>query len=133
MPGLVLVKSNSELDAEAAALREAEEVQSTPLLQGLADHRQADGAVRHLRSIGAVYSDPGCNPRILGINWDVTADVELNLELQQATAMTQARNAELETARVRIEHNALHDSLTGLARGEVLFFKPKVWQKVPSI
>lgn len=38
MPGLVLVKSNSELDAEAAALREAEEVQSTPLLQGLAAH-----------------------------------------------------------------------------------------------
>jgi len=74
----------------------------------------ADGTVRHLRSIGAVYSDPGGNPRILGINWDVTADVELNLELTQATAMTQARNAELETARVRIEHNALHDSLTGL-------------------
>ncbi|MGV8855129.1 MAG: bifunctional diguanylate cyclase/phosphodiesterase [Devosia sp.] len=73
-----------------------------------------DASVRHLRSIGAVYSDPGGNPRILGINWDVTADVELNLELQQATAMMQARNAELETARVRIEHNALHDSLTGL-------------------
>ncbi|WP_332872426.1 bifunctional diguanylate cyclase/phosphodiesterase [Devosia beringensis] len=73
-----------------------------------------DGTVRHLRSIGAVYSDPDCNPRILGINWDVTTDVELNLELKQATATTQARNAELETARVRIEHNALHDSLTGL-------------------
>ena len=73
-----------------------------------------DGTIRHLRSIGAVYSDAGRNPRILGINWDVTADVELNQELQHATAMTQARNAELETARVRIEHDALHDSLTGL-------------------
>jgi len=26
-----------------------------------------------------------------------------------------------------------HDSLTGLARGETLFFKPKVWQKVENI
>ena len=26
-----------------------------------------------------------------------------------------------------------HDSLTGLARGETLFFKPKVWQKVGNI
>jgi ABC-type sulfate/molybdate transport systems ATPase subunit len=25
-----------------------------------------------------------------------------------------------------------HDSLIGLARGETLFFKPKVWQKVAS-
>ena len=26
-----------------------------------------------------------------------------------------------------------HDSLTGLARGETLFFRPKVWQKLPAI
>jgi sulfate transport system ATP-binding protein len=26
-----------------------------------------------------------------------------------------------------------HDSLVGLARGETLFFKPKVWQKVASL
>ncbi|NER66692.1 sulfate ABC transporter ATP-binding protein, partial [Pseudomonas sp. MAFF212427] len=26
-----------------------------------------------------------------------------------------------------------HDSLTNLARGETLFFKPKVWQKVGNI
>jgi hypothetical protein len=25
-----------------------------------------------------------------------------------------------------------HDSLTGLAKGETLFFKPKVWQKVAN-
>jgi sulfate transport system ATP-binding protein len=26
-----------------------------------------------------------------------------------------------------------HDSLIGLAKGETLFFKPKVWQKVANI
>jgi sulfate transport system ATP-binding protein len=26
-----------------------------------------------------------------------------------------------------------HDSLIGLARGETLFFRPKVWQKVADI
>ncbi|WDR00434.1 EAL domain-containing protein [Devosia sp. J2-20] len=74
----------------------------------------ADGSVRHVRSVAKLYCAPGAPKKVLGVNWDVTADVELNLELKRATAMTQARNAELESARVRIEHNALHDSLTGL-------------------
>src|SRR5690606_20185681 len=52
--------------------------------------------------------------KVIGVNWDVTADVARNEELRQATQIARARNAELEAARVRIEHNALHDSLTGL-------------------
>ena len=73
-----------------------------------------DGSVRHVRSIGALYSEPGMPDRVIGVNWDVTADVTLNEELRHATQLTEARNHELELARVRIEHNALHDSLTGL-------------------
>lgn len=73
-----------------------------------------DGSVRHIRSIGSVYVDGSGHKRILGVNWDVTADVALTQELKRATALTEARNRELEAARVRIEHNALHDSLTGL-------------------
>lgn len=73
-----------------------------------------DGSVRHVRSIGALYSEPGMPDRVIGVNWDVTADVTLNEELRRATQLTEARNHELELARVRIEHNALHDSLTGL-------------------
>ncbi|WP_127751764.1 MULTISPECIES: EAL domain-containing protein [unclassified Devosia] len=76
--------------------------------------QRADGAVRHLRGMGAVFTDPGSNPKIVGVNWDVTADVSLNEDLQRAQRLTAARNIELEAARVRIEHNALHDSLTGL-------------------
>jgi len=73
-----------------------------------------DGSVRNIRAIGAVFRDPDENPKILGVNWDVTADVALNEDLRRAKALTEARNRELEAARVRIEHNALHDSLTGL-------------------
>jgi diguanylate cyclase (GGDEF)-like protein len=73
-----------------------------------------DGTVRHVRSIGALYNEPGTPEKLVGVNWDVTADVALNEDLRRATQLTEARNHELELARVRIEHNALHDSLTGL-------------------
>ncbi|WP_245893094.1 bifunctional diguanylate cyclase/phosphodiesterase [Devosia naphthalenivorans] len=73
-----------------------------------------DGLVRHIRSLGAVYRDPDSNPKILGVNWDVTADVMLNEDLRLAKQLTDAHNRELDAARVRIEYNALHDSLTGL-------------------
>ncbi|MCO5159340.1 MAG: EAL domain-containing protein [Aquamicrobium sp.] len=73
-----------------------------------------DGEVRHVRAMGAVYDEPGTAPRIIGVNWDVTADIGLAEELKRVNALTEARNAELETARAHIEHNALHDSLTGL-------------------
>jgi diguanylate cyclase (GGDEF)-like protein len=73
-----------------------------------------DGTTRHIRSIAVLYQAPGEDDRVMGINWDVTADVALSEDLRRAKAMTEARNIELEAARVRIEHNALHDSLTGL-------------------
>ncbi|MGV3573990.1 MAG: bifunctional diguanylate cyclase/phosphodiesterase [Devosia sp.] len=74
----------------------------------------ADGTTRHIRSIAVLYRAPGEDDRVMGINWDVTADVALSEDLRRAKALTEARNTELEAARVRIEHNALHDSLTGL-------------------
>ena len=72
------------------------------------------GEIRWVRAIGRAYEDPGQSRRIVGVNWDVTADVELNESLRLAKQQTEARNAELEAAKARIEHNALHDSLTGL-------------------
>ena len=76
--------------------------------------RQPSGAICHIRSIATLYIGHDGDARMLGINWDVTDDVTLNEELRRATQLTEARNHELELARVRIEHNALHDSLTGL-------------------
>ena len=73
-----------------------------------------DGAVRHIRAMGAVYEEAGAPPRLIGVNWDVTADVGRAEELKRVNALTVARNAELEAARAHIEYNALHDSLTGL-------------------
>src|SRR5690606_35839769 len=70
--------------------------------------------VRSVRALGQVYEDAGSRPRIVGVNWDVTADVALNDRLKQAKLVSEARNAELEATKARIEHNALHDSLTGL-------------------
>jgi diguanylate cyclase (GGDEF)-like protein len=73
-----------------------------------------DGEIRYIRSVGMLHSEPGQPDKVVGVNWDVTRDVELNEDLRRAKSQADARNSELETARIRIEHNALHDSLTGL-------------------
>jgi diguanylate cyclase (GGDEF)-like protein len=68
-----------------------------------------DGRTRVIHAIGSVYAS-----KILGVNWDVTADVALTEDLTRSKALTEARNVELESARARIEHNSLHDFLTKL-------------------
>lgn len=73
-----------------------------------------DGRVRHVRSIAMLHKVQGEPDRVLGVNWDITSDVALNEDLRRAQQLTEARNIELEAAKIRIEHNALHDSLTGL-------------------
>ncbi len=72
------------------------------------------GAIRHVRSIATVFSGSHERDKVIGVNWDVTTDVQLNEELRTAKFQAEARASELEAARIRIEHNALHDSLTGL-------------------
>ncbi|MBS4018762.1 MAG: EAL domain-containing protein [Dechloromonas sp.] len=72
------------------------------------------GVLRYIRSIGTVYRDFGEPARIVGVNWDVSADIALNEDLMRAKTLTEARNRELESAKERIEFIALHDSLTGL-------------------
>jgi diguanylate cyclase (GGDEF)-like protein/PAS domain S-box-containing protein len=73
-----------------------------------------DGEIRHVRESAKAYRDSGNVVRLVGVNWDVTTDVELNAMLKTANMLTEARNVELETAKEKIEFNALHDSLTGL-------------------
>jgi diguanylate cyclase (GGDEF)-like protein/PAS domain S-box-containing protein len=70
--------------------------------------------IRHIRAIGSVYQNPGEPARIVGVNWDVTEDVNRNEELRRASRLTEARNIELEAARKRVEYTAMHDALTGL-------------------
>ena len=73
-----------------------------------------DGEIRNVRSRAICFQDGTDTPKMIGAEWDVTADVALNRELERAKTLAETRNAELEAAKGRIEHNALHDSLTGL-------------------
>ncbi|MBV8652544.1 MAG: EAL domain-containing protein [Alphaproteobacteria bacterium] len=71
-----------------------------------------DGQRRVVRAIGRAYAEG--STKMIGVAWDVTADVVLTEDLQRSKALTEARNAELEAARARIEFNSLHDFLTRL-------------------
>jgi len=73
-----------------------------------------DGSIRHIRAHGMTYRTPSGSKRIIGANWDITADIELQEELRQAKQRTEMQNRELENARRAMEHNSLHDALTGL-------------------
>ncbi|MDX8455973.1 EAL domain-containing protein [Mesorhizobium sp. VK9D] len=72
-----------------------------------------NGTIRHLRARAKSYKD-GTDHKMVGAEWDVTADVALRRELERAKNLAETRNAELEAATARNEHTALHDSLTGL-------------------
>ncbi|RYE77587.1 MAG: diguanylate cyclase, partial [Hyphomicrobiales bacterium] len=73
-----------------------------------------DGTVRLIRTKGTYYRDSDRTPKMLGVNWDVTEEVAAKKDLEHAMALAEVRNRELEEAKARIEHNALHDTLTGL-------------------
>ncbi len=75
----------------------------------------ATGDIRYIRSVGQVHTARDGTRRIVGIAFDVTEDHRLAEELKAAKDEAEARNAELIEAKSRIEHNALHDPLTGLA------------------
>jgi diguanylate cyclase (GGDEF)-like protein/PAS domain S-box-containing protein len=73
-----------------------------------------DGAIRTVRTHGVWYRDSHGVAKVLGTNLDVTDEVNAKRDLQRAKELAEARNIELEKAKASIEHNALHDTLTGL-------------------
>ena len=72
------------------------------------------GDIRTIRVRAAPYTDSEGREKVIGVNWDVTADVTMRTELAEAKRIVELRNQALEAARASIEHNALHDYLTGL-------------------
>ncbi|OWV64722.1 diguanylate cyclase [Rhizobium sp. R339] len=58
----------------------------------------ADGGIRHLRSVGAFYTDAGGTGKTIGIVWDVTSDAETTDNLRRAKDTSEVKNAELELA-----------------------------------
>ncbi|KJS10215.1 MAG: histidine kinase [Hoeflea sp. BRH_c9] len=73
-----------------------------------------NGAPRWIRSIGAVHHDFDGRQYVVGVNWDVSDDVEMKTRLLAAKQNAELRNRQLEDARAQMERNSLHDSLTGL-------------------
>ncbi len=79
-----------------------------------------DGGVRHIRNVGSTHEGPDGKAKITGISWDVSDDVLMTEQLRAAKAMADVKNEELAHAKDRIEHNALHDPLTGLGNRRML-------------
>ena len=97
----------------------AKEVSSKFVTSGIKDALvvrvpQSDGGLRYIRSVGQLQVDRNGRRKVVGIAFDVTEDAILTAELKAAKAESDAKNIELEFAKSRIEHNALHDPLTGL-------------------
>jgi diguanylate cyclase (GGDEF)-like protein/PAS domain S-box-containing protein len=73
-----------------------------------------NGRIRHLQSRCAYYHENGEDPRMVGVNWDVTEEVRMKDDLLAAKQLAESKNVELEQMQQRIRHLALHDPLTGL-------------------
>lgn len=79
-----------------------------------------DGEIRHIRAVGTAFRNQRGAISVLGVNWDVTADLRLQEELREAQRQTEQQNEALDTARKRMEYNSLHDALTGLSNRRFL-------------
>jgi diguanylate cyclase (GGDEF)-like protein/PAS domain S-box-containing protein len=73
-----------------------------------------NGDVRHIRSRSVRHVDRTTGARLIGVNWDVTADFKTANELTRAKEIAEVRSAELELAHRKMAFDAFHDSLTGL-------------------
>lgn len=76
--------------------------------------RPDTGEIRHIRAYGRMTDSTEGQERFLGVEWDITDDVRREEALRGARELAEEKNRALEQAHRQMEHNALHDSLTGL-------------------
>lgn len=93
---------------------------------------QADGTIRYVRSVGQLHVGKDGSKKLIGLAFDVTKDTALTVELQKAKTEADAKNSELEIAKSRIEHNALHDPLTLLANRRKLDMELDALSRSPA-
>lgn len=62
-----------------------------------------DGEIRHIRAMGMAYTDSKGVLRMVGVNLDVTRDVDLREKLIEANSALLLRNSELNEAKIRAE------------------------------
>ncbi|MEO9169082.1 MAG: EAL domain-containing protein [Aestuariivirga sp.] len=72
------------------------------------------GEIRTISADATYFEDTDGTPKFIGASADITEEVVLSEDLRRANTLAEARNAELEAAKARIENQALHDALTGL-------------------
>jgi diguanylate cyclase (GGDEF)-like protein/PAS domain S-box-containing protein len=73
-----------------------------------------NGEIKHIRSKATFYIAADGQPAFIGMEWDVTADVLLNRELEEQRRIAEERAAALQASQAQVEHAANHDYLTGL-------------------
>jgi diguanylate cyclase (GGDEF)-like protein/PAS domain S-box-containing protein len=73
-----------------------------------------NGQTRYIRCRASFPESQQNNDLVIGVMWDVTADIEKAEAFKMAKQLAENRTVDLEVARNHLEHASLHDALTGL-------------------
>lgn len=87
----------------------------------------SSGVVRHLRAKSVPYRDNAGRSKLLGVNWDVTGDMEAQEALRELAERARARSEALEEAERTIKQLAIRDELTGVLNRRGLNEQLRLW------